>query len=468
MQNKNKYFTDFNAIIFLLIIAAFHMIYNGTLQLNVDEAYYWLWSRKLQLSYYDHPPMVAYLIRIFTAFNDNEMFVRAAAVFCMTLSAWYLYLLAKDIYGEKTAWLTLLTGAILPATNMGYTIITPDAPLVLFWTTSTYYSYKALFNDKWSDYIKAGISVGLLMLSKYTSVLFLAFLLIFILWKMPRKILTLKPWIAIIIGFLIFSPVIIWNYQHDWISFTFQYTHGTSKAFRIRWNKFFEFIGGLFVIFTPVFFGILLYGTFKYKEWFYDKKKFYVTLSYLFPLLFFLYKALFKKMELNWVGIAFIPGLVVFAETVVRFNFKKLYIVGAAMASIASIFLLFPSWFFLPPKLNIHNRISGYKEVVLHIQNKHYIRKGDALFGDRLNRAAIFTYYIKGHPMSHIPTPSRFSSYTLWDKGLDFSKMKGIYLADKDSMVKLKKVFPKVKLLEKYVFSKKGFKKKTFYIYQCN
>jgi 4-amino-4-deoxy-L-arabinose transferase-like glycosyltransferase len=467
-MNKDKYFNDRNAIIFLFLIAVFHTLYNGTIQLNVDEAYYWLWSRKLQLSYYDHPPMIAYIIRIFTFCCDSEIFVRAGAVVCMSFSAWYLYLLAKDIYGNKTAWLTLFTGAILPATNMGYTIITPDAPLVLFWTTSTYYSYKALFNDKWSDYIKAGISIGLLMLSKYTSVLFLGFLLIYILWKMPEKFLKLKPWVAIIIAFVIFSPVIIWNYRHDWISFTFQYTHGSSKDFRVRWDKFFEFVGGLFVIFTPIFFGILLYGTFKYKDWYNDKKKFYVTLSYLFPLIFFLYKALFKKMELNWVGIAFIPGLLVFADTVVRYNFRRLYITGASLATIATVFILFPSWFFLPPNLNIHNRISGYKEVIMHIQKKNYIKKDDALFGDRLNRAAIFTYYVKGHPMSHIPTPSRFSSYTLWDKGLDFSKMRGIYLAVDDSEAKLKKVFPKVKLLEKYEFNKKGFAKKIFYIYRCN
>ena len=458
--------TDKNAALLILIISVIHAAYNTSLQLNVDEAYYWLWSTKLQLSYYDHPPMVAYIIKIFTLFGDSEFFVRLGAVACMSISAWYVFLLSKDVFDNDVAWLTLITGAILPATNMGYTIITPDAPLILFWSTASYYAYKALFEDRWSYYILAGVHIGLLMLSKYISVLFMAFLLMFIIIKMPKKLLSPKPWIAIIISFMIFSPVLVWNYQHDWISFIFQYTHGTSSEFRIRFDKFFEFFGGLFAIFTPIFFSILLYGTFKFRNWFFDNKRFYVAFSFIFPLVFFLYKALFKKMELNWIAVAFIPGMILFAYTVKHYNFKKSYRIGAYMSLLITLVLHFPTMFFLPPGLNIHNRISGYEEVVKHMQQ--YIRPGDALFGDRSYRAAIFTYYTEGHPRAYIPTPSRFSSYTLWDKGIDFSKMSGIYFAKRDRMKNLKKVFKKVELIEKYIVKKKGFSDKEFYIYRCN
>jgi 4-amino-4-deoxy-L-arabinose transferase-like glycosyltransferase len=467
-MNTNKYdylLTDKNAVFFIIFLAIIHALFNTTIQLNVDEAYYWVWSTKLQLSYYDHPPMVAYLIKLFTLPGDSEFFVRLPAVFCMSLSAWYVYLLSKEVFDRQVAWIVLITGAVLPATNMGYTIITPDAPLILFWSSSLYYSYKALFEDKWKYYILAGIHIGLLMLSKYTSVLFLGFLLLYILYAMPKKLLTLKPWISIIIAFIVFSPVLIWNYQNDWISFTFQYHHGTSKAFRIRFDKFFEFIGGLFAIFTPIFFSILLYGTFKYKDWLYDKKRLYIVLSYLFPLIFFMYKALFKKMELNWVAIAFISAMILFAYTVKQYKFIKSYKVGFVIALLATIVIHFPT-LFLPAKYNIHNRISGYKEVVIHMQQ--YIKPGDYLFADRLNRAAIFTYYTKGHPRTYIPTPTRVSSYTFWDKGIDFSKMKGIYYSPDDEMRELKKVFKNVKLIERYVVKKKGFKDKVFYIYRVS
>lgn len=458
--------TDRNAILLLLIISALHGIYNTSMQLHEDEAYYWLWSTHLQLSYYDHPPMVAYIIKFFTLFGDSEFFVRLGAIACMSISSWYVFLLSKDIFDNDIAWLTLVTSALLPATFLGYTIITPDAPLILFWSTASYYSYKALFNDRWSDYILAGLHIGFLMLSKYTSVLFLGFLLLFILIKMPKILLKFKPWVAIIIAFILFSPVVIWNYQHDWISFLFQYNHGTTTEFQIRFDKFFEFFGGLFALFTPIFFSILLYGTFKYRNWFFNNKRFYVVLSYLFPLLFFLYKALFKKMELNWAAIVFIPGVILFAYTVKHYRLWKLYKSGAFLSILLTLILLFPGMFFLPPSLNIHNRISGYEEAITHMQQ--YIKKDDVLFADRHYRAALFSYYTKGHPKSYILPPATYRPCLSIDNPNNFRKMSGVYYSKVDMTNELNLVFENITFLEKYTVRKKGYTDKVFYIYRNN
>jgi 4-amino-4-deoxy-L-arabinose transferase-like glycosyltransferase len=465
-MDMKKILTDANAIAFLLFVAVLHGLYNSGMQLHEDEAFYWFWSTHLQLGYFDHPPMVAYIIRFFTLFGDSEFFVRLGAIVCMSISSWYVYLLSKEIFDTEVAWLTLVTSAILPATFMGYTIITPDAPLILFWTTATYYSYRALFSDRWSDYILAGIHIGLLMLSKYTSVLFLGFLLIYILIKMPRKLFKLKPWAAIAIAFTMFTPVIFWNYQHDWMSFLFQYQHGSAPGFQIHICKFFEFFGGLFLLFTPVFFGILLFGTFKFRNWFFDKRRFYIVLSYLLPLLFFLYKALFKKMELNWAAIVFIPGMILFVYTVKKYSLWKLYRWGAALSILLTLVLLFPALFFLPPSLNIHNRIFGYREVITHIQP--YLREGDTISSDRHYRAALFSYYTKGHPMAYIPTPTTFRPCLQPEDGFDLQASSGIYYSKVDMINSLRAVFPKVELLEKFTASKEGFTDKVFYIYRYN
>lgn len=457
--------TTKNAAIFLIILAIFHGFYNTSLQLQTDEAYYWLWSTKLQLSYYDHPPMVAYLIRLFTFFGDGEFFVRLAAVFCMSFTFWYVYLLAKRIFDEEVAWLTLITSAVLPSTSMSYTIITPDAPLFLFWASSLYYSYRAIFEDKWSCYIVSGISIGLLMLSKYMSVLFLGFLFLFLAIKMPKKLLSAKAWAAVLLAFVVFLPVLVWNYQNDWISFRFQYAHGTSDEFSLDLESFFEFIGGLFVVFSPIFFGILIFGVWKFKKWFFNDKHFFIALSFLFPLLFFTYKALFKKMELNWVAISFVGGLILFAYIVREFRLKSWYKAGFMLSVVINLALYFP-YLFLPENLNIHNRIFGYKEAVQHMQR--FVQKDYAPFSDNYSRAAIFSYYESNHKMSHIPTHSRFSQYSLWDKGIDFSKMKGIYYSLEDELEELQEVFDNVALIEKYIVRKKGYENKTFYIYKCN
>lgn len=465
-MNLKKHLTNPNAILFLLGVSVLHGIYNTGMQLHEDEAFYWLWSTRLQLSYFDHPPMVAYIIKFFTLFGDSEFFVRLGAVVCMSLSSWFVFLLSKDIFDNDVAWLTLVSSALLPATFMGYTIITPDAPLILFWSTASYFCYKALFRERWSDYILAGTNIGLLMLSKYTSVLFLGFLLLFILIKMPKVLRKPQPWVAILIAFIIFSPVIVWNGQHDWISFLFQYGHGTSSGFTLHLGTFFEFFGGLFALFTPIFFAILLFGTFRYQNWFFDDKRFYVVLSYLFPLLFFLYKALFKKMELNWAAIVFIPGVILFAYTVIHYRLWKTFLSGALLSILLTFILLFPALFRLPPSLNIQDRISGYKEVVAHMQQ--YLKKGDVLFADRHYRAALFSYYTEGHPRAYIPTPATYRPFFSLSKGEDYTKMSGVYFSKIDMIAELRAVFSHVVFLEKYTVSKKGFSDKVFYIYRYN
>ncbi|MDT8318597.1 MAG: glycosyltransferase family 39 protein [bacterium] len=461
-----KKLTDRHAIILLLIAGLFHSLYNITLDLHPDEVYYWFWGKKLQLSYYDHPPMVAYLIGIFTLFSDHEFFVRLPAVFSMSITGWFIYKLAKDIYDSDIAWIALFTYLIIPAISIGYTIVTPDAPLMLFWSLSMFTAYRALFNGGWRNYLFTGLAIGGLMLSKYMSVLFLASLLLFILIKMPRKLLEIKPWAAIVLAFAIFLPVIYWNYQNDWISFSFQYSHGSGESAGLRPDKFLEFFGGLFAVFTPVFFAVLLYGTFRYKSYFFNDKKFFIAITYLFPLTFFLYKALFKKMEMNWVAVAFFSGTILFAATVKELNLKKSYIAGSLLAVLLSLILHFPSIFFLPPKLNIHYRLNGDKESA--IKAKEHLKPGDILMADHPRRAAMFSYYADGARQAHLPIKARFSQYTIWDENFDFNKVQGVFLSKSPRKKELLKQFKHVRLLEEIEIENKGFKTKKFYIYRCS
>jgi len=469
MRSKSVFFlkitkTDWTVFFLILIYSVYHAVYNVRLPLHPDEAYYWLWSRHLALSYYDHPPLTAYLIRLFTLFNTSEFTVRLAAVFCMGVATIYTYLLAKKIFNEKTAVYSVVMLVSLPATNMGFTIVTPDAPLMMFWAVSMYYAYLALTENNTAYYILAGISIGFLLLSKYTSILFLGTLFLFLMFKMPKKLLDLKAWGAIAIAFLVFSPVIFWNYQHDWISFAFQYHHGTTDAFRLRFDSFFEFLGGQFLVFGLLFFPLLLWGTLRYRLFYRDLGQFYLFSFFLFPMAFFLYKSLFKKMHLNWGAIAVISGIMLCAYLIDHLKLKKIFAYGVAISFLMTLLIQFPQMFFLPPKFNMLNRLYGPKKAVKQLQR--YIKPGDALFADHLRRASMLSFYTKGNPRVFIPTQSRFSQFNLWDKGAPFSKMKGIYFSKIPKYEELKKIFGSAQLLKREVFHREGFKKRTFYVYR--
>ena len=456
--------TDWTACSLIAVYSIYHAVYNATLPLHPDEAYYWLWSRHLDLSYYDHPPLIACFIKLFTLFETSEWTVRLAAVFCMGVAALYTYLLAKEIFDEKTALYALLMLISLPATNMGFTIVTPDAPLMMFWATSMYYGYLALREDTVGSYLLAGISIGLLMLSKYTSVLFLGSLLFFLLIKKPKEFLDLKAWSAIAIAFLLFLPVIWWNYAHHWISFAFQYHHGTTSTLHVRFITPFAFLGGQFLVFGLLFFPLLLWGAYRYRLFHRDFGEFYLFSFFLFPMAFFLYKSLFKKMSLNWGAMALISGMIICAHLIVQLNLKKVFGVGVALSVLMTLLIQFPQLFFLPPKFNMLNRLYGPKEAVEQLQP--YIEPGDTLFADHLRRASMLSFYTRGHPRVFIPTRTRFSQFNLWDEGTRFRGMKGIYLAKTPHEKELMKIFGSARLVKKEIFQREGFKKKTFYVYR--
>ena len=93
----------FNKYVFLFFIIVINLLYNFSLPLHPDEAYYWVWSQNLQLSYYDHPPMVAYLIKLFTMFSDSEWTIRLVSVTATSSAAWMIYLLARKMFSVKVA-----------------------------------------------------------------------------------------------------------------------------------------------------------------------------------------------------------------------------------------------------------------------------------------------------------------------------------------------------------------------------
>lgn len=456
--------TDWTASFLILLYSGYHAIYNMSLPLHPDEAYYWLWSRHLDLSYYDHPPLIAYFIRLFTLVKTSEWSVRLAAVFCMGVATMYTYLLAKKIFDEKTALYAVLMLLSLPATNMGFTIVTPDAPLMLFWALSMYYTYLALTEETITYHVLAGIFMGLLLLSKYTSVLFPGSLFFFLLFKKPKKLLDLKAWFAVAIAVVILLPVIWWNYQHDWISFAFQYHHGTSDAFHPRFETFFSFLGGQFLVLGFLFFPLLVWGACRYGLFREDFGEFYLFSFFLFPMAFFFYKSLFKKMSMNWGAMAVISGMIICAHLIARSHLKKILLLGVALSVLMTLLIQFPWLFYLPPKFNMLNRLYGPKEAIKQLQQ--YIKPGDVLFADHLRRASMLSFYSRGHPRVFVPTPTRFSQFNLWDKGISFNRMKGIYLSKEPKYKELEKIFGNVRLLKREVIQQKGFKKKTFFVYR--
>jgi 4-amino-4-deoxy-L-arabinose transferase-like glycosyltransferase len=212
----------------LAALTLLRALWSALTGLAPQEAYYWQYARHPALSYLDHPPMAAWWIGAGTRlFGTNPFGIRFFALLSGAALTVVLYRLGARLFSPRAG---LFAAAIANATvlfQIGATMITPDVPLLLFWSAACLVLCELLLDDghggagRW--YV-LGLCVGLALLSKYTAaLLFPEVLLACALTPRGRGWLkTPHPYLAALLALACFTPVIVWNAQHQWVSFAFQ------------------------------------------------------------------------------------------------------------------------------------------------------------------------------------------------------------------------------------------------------
>ena len=206
----------------------------GKLGLTVDEAHYWVYSKFLDLSYYDHPPLIGYIIKLFTdIFGINEFVVRLPSVIIFVLTSWLFYLCVKKLFNEKIAFIGAALLNVLPVFSfLGAVVTIPDSPLSLFWMLSFYLFINIIETGQKKYWYLMGITIGFAFLSKYTAVMIYPSIILFLICSKEHRFWLARKelYLSMVISFIIFLPVIVWNIQNNWASFGFQLQHGFGKS----------------------------------------------------------------------------------------------------------------------------------------------------------------------------------------------------------------------------------------------
>jgi 4-amino-4-deoxy-L-arabinose transferase-like glycosyltransferase len=251
----------------LAALTAVRVAVAAAVPLAPDEAYYWVWSRALSPGYPDHPPMVALWIRLGTAVaGDGALGVRLLAPLAMALASLLLADAANRLLGRPgIGWRAAALLNATPLFGVGSVLMTPDAPLLAFWTGSLWALARLLDSADRRWWFAAGLFAGLAMVSKYTAaLLWLGIGAWLVLTPSMRPWLRRgEPWLAALVGVAVFLPVLLWDASHGWVSFVRQGgrigVFAPSHALRFLG----ELLGGQIALISPLVFAFLIGGIVK-------------------------------------------------------------------------------------------------------------------------------------------------------------------------------------------------------------
>ncbi|MBY0378870.1 MAG: glycosyltransferase family 39 protein [Burkholderiales bacterium] len=294
------------------------------------------------------------------------------------------------------------------------------------------------------------------MLSKYTMILAFPSVFIFLLFAPRyRKLLAQKEiYLAFIIAIILFMPVIIWNYQHDWISFKFQFNHGVdlSKSFNLL--TFTDYLGGQVLISGIFIFLALWYFMVKnFKHNLHDKKLSFLLIPCVFVLVFFGIRSVFQHMEANWPAVAYITGIIFVAYWINKV--KNLWMIRGSFGLILVVMIICKApMFFIPQTLHnnqavkIVNTFYGTKELLAQI--KPYIKQNDIVLACDYGNASRIWFYLQ-LPQPFVLKDFKFSHmYQYWDDTLPNQLNNAVYICDGEDQVAMETLrshFRKIDLL---------------------
>lgn len=358
---------------FLVFIALVRFALAPFVGLGVDEAHYLLYAIHLDLSYFDHPPLVGWVEYLSgLLFGYNEFSARFPAILIGFFTSLFLYKFILDSFKSKelaVVALLALHGSFL--FNALFIMLMPDTLLFLLLFPLIYSVIKVEREDTLSAWLLLGVLLGLAGLAKYTAILFVVPIILYVVIKKRYDLLlNLKMIPAVGVALLLISPVLIWNIQHDWISFTYQSEHVVGEQ-HIHLSRLFRSFGAQFGAYNPFLVPLAFYGLYKA----FRSKNDMLFLSALFGVVlftFFTYASLYKTALPHWSALfylLFIPIGVAFiyekAKKYIKFAIGFGLVVG--MLAYAELgFKFIPQ----PDHKSIHLDIYGWPEIIKRA-NKH-------------------------------------------------------------------------------------------------
>jgi len=217
-----------NTLTWLIILGILaRCIIASSIEFGNDEVYYWTYSQHLQWNYFDHPPMVAVLIRL-TTFNLSlqqfELFVRLGSIICSAFASYFLYAAVSNVSNEKAALLSaLLYNASFYGSIITGVFILPDSPQMFFWTASLFALSKLITSKKsvTIHWLLFGLLTGLTIMSKIHGLFIWTGLMLYVILYRRNWLSLPQLYLSMLVCLLVIAPFFVWNLQNNFITYRF-------------------------------------------------------------------------------------------------------------------------------------------------------------------------------------------------------------------------------------------------------
>lgn len=402
------------SLLLWVVVAAFvplRLALASTVGISPDEAYYFDWSRHLDIGYPDHPPAIAWLIALSTTLGgDSQLALRIPAVVLGgVVLPLVLYWLGREVgLDRKLAGVLVLASLVQPLGIAAGLTITPDVPLIVCWIASAALVLRAARSDSVWWWLLAGLAAGCALLSKHSGWILIASVGGGLLVD-SRSRLQLKrvgPWLGLATALVVASPNLLWDAIGGFPSLSFQLHHGFSPVeMSLAPLRFAEFIGGQAALLTPLVAWAVLWALYKGRGKDTDSRLLWAMA--VLPIVVFGGASLFAHPEANWPAPAH-PLLIALALS--RLKAERTgsdksespkhgrYVIAAVVTSAlltaaGALHLLSPLPFF-PPEREPAARLRAWHD----IPNWLTAAENLPLSADDYELAAALSYQLRSHP----------------------------------------------------------------------
>jgi hypothetical protein len=389
---------------------------SASTELIADEAYYWVYSRFPDWGYFDHPPMIAVLIRSGYTIFHNELGVRLICALLSTLTILIIEILTE----RKNPFLFYSIVLGIGVLQIAGFLAVPDTPL-LFFTAVFFYAYRRFIKKiNWQNSLLLGIAISLLFYTKYHG-------LLIVLLTFLSNYKLLGRWQTSLVGFfvlLLYSPHLLWQWHHEWVSFRYHLFESNVSAYRFSFTT--EYLLGQLLLAGPIAGFILLPAAFMYKPKDETEKALKFTLVGVY--LIFLISSFRGKVEVNWTMPALVPLIVLSHQFIID---KISWVRPLRIIAFISLLLIVAGRFYLVidigPDNSVKKRFHNNRAWAEAITER--TKDVPVVFYNSYQRASLFWFYSGIQSHSHNPYWDRRSNYNFWPTESNLLG-KAVFIAD--------------------------------------